>query len=248
MKIIFPRYATDKFHGVYDGGNKFITFLSEFLSKKGVEVEIITTQPRGLNKKEVSINGVKYTFIGPFYKKNRFIKINMPYKLLFSYNLSKYLKNYKFDILHNTEMFSYFYIFRKNKKPIVTQGWGLEPFYGPESLSQTGLKKLYVKLFLQYPWLKCLKNSDKIASEGKFQQEMIKALGVEERKIFTLSIGIPLQKIKNYKRNHKKIRIENASENKEITIISVNQLEKDKAVDDIIEAVGIVRKKIQKIS
>ena len=191
MRIIFPRMETLEFHKAYDGGTKYVHYLSQELVKQGVDVTIITTQLREKSSlKEKTYKGVKYVFIPPKYTGKRLLKINMPYKFVFSYNLMKYLEKTDFDILHNIDMLVYFYLHKKKRKPVINQCFGLEPFYGPESLSQKGLKKVYVKLFLRMPWSYCLKNSNSIASDGKFQLPKILKLGVPKNKIFFLPNGI----------------------------------------------------------
>ena len=244
MKVIFPRFETDRFHQVYDGGNKYIDFISQFLVQKGIEVEVVTTIPEGFNEKEKIVKGVKYVFLNPINHKKRFIPFSMFYKMIFSYHLGKYLKNKDFDILHNTEMFAFFYTFQKKKKPIVTQGWGLEPFYGPESSSQRGIKKLYVKLFLQKPWMRCLRKSEMVASEGEFQNELVERLGIPKEKIFVLSMGLDLEKILEYKKNRVNRRKENGISSGVHLVLNVNQISTDKAIEDIIDSFSIIKKSV----
>ena len=241
MKIIFPRFETIKFHDIFDGGNKYIEHLSEKLVQKGVEVEIVCPRPEGLKKKFEIVNGVKYVFLKPIWKEQRLIRLNMFYKLIFSYHLSKYLEKNKFDILHNTEMFGYFYTFKKRKQPIITQGWGLEPFYGPESLAQRGLKKIYVKMFLQKTWLRCLKKSEKVASEEEFQNELIQKLGIERKQIFALPPALDLDKIKLYEKTKKDQRQKLGIGKEDLFVLNVNQLAPDKRVQDIIKATSILK-------
>ena len=245
MKIIFPRFKTTKFHNQFDGGNKYIDYISKHLTKKRIDVEIVTTRAENQEKASKIVNGVKYTFIDPILKEDRFLKLNTPYKLLFSHNLRKYLEKTDFDILHNTEMFAYFYLRKKKRKPVITQCFGLEPFYGPESLSQRGLKKTYVKQFLQRTWKYCLQKSDKIASEGDFQNEKIEELGVERKKIFNLPIGIDLKKVNKYKKKYKDRRKDLKIKKKDLIILNVNQIDPDKGIDDIINGFAIIKKEVK---
>lgn len=245
IHVLFPRIETFHYHQAYDGGSKYIQYLSEFLVKQGINVTIVTTQLRkNLLLRESNHNGVKYVFISPKYTGKRLIPFNVFYKFIFSKNLKKYLQKIHFDIIHNTESFAYFYLRNRKRKPVITQTFGLEPFYGPESLSQKGIKKIYVKLFLQHPWLYCLKKSDKIASEGKFQNKLIEKLGIKKEKIFPLPNAVNLKKIREMERNKKDIRKKLKIKKSDLLILSVCQISPDKGIDDIINSFSLVKKKI----
>jgi len=244
MKIIIPRFETVEIHRTYDGGNKYIDYLGEKLSKKKVNVKIVTTSIKGKNIEEKRIKNVKYKLIKPVLKKERRFKLNLLYKFIFSYNLNKYLKKEDFDLLHNTEMFAYFYLRNKKRKPVITQGFGLEPFYGPESLSQKGLKKLYVKI-LKYFWRYCIDRSDKIASLEDFQIPLIRKLGVKREKIFNLPIGIDIKKINRFRKRHKNRRKELGIKKNDLVLIGVSQIAPDKQINDIIEAFYLIKKEIK---
>jgi hypothetical protein len=165
MKIIFPRMETTNFHKAYDGGCKYIQQFAESLIKEGHEVEIVTTRIRdNPNLITEKYRGVKHTFLPPKYTGKKLIPFNIFYKIMFSYHLNKYLKSINFDILHSCEMFSLFYLKNKKRNPTIFQSWALEPFYGDECNSHKGLKRLYVKLFLQKPWLYCINNYNNVFS------------------------------------------------------------------------------------
>ena len=246
MRIIFPRVETLRFHESYDGGAKYIDYLSQYLVKEGIDVTIITTKTKNKELKEKYENGVKYVFLPPKYKDRRGIKINMPYKLLFSYQLKRYLEKEDFDVLHNTEMFAYFYLHKKSRNPVITQSFGLEPFYGPETLAQKGLRKLYVKLFLQIPWLFCLKESEKVLSEGEFQKGDLEKIGINQSKIFPLPNGIYLEGIEKMRKGRKDKKKELGMGKRDLLVLNVNQISEDKRVEDVVEAFSLIKKDFKK--
>jgi len=244
MRIIFPRMETLEFHKAYDGGAKFIHYLSQYLVKNGVDVTIVTTK---LRKKDTSfhkLKGVEYIFLPIKYTGDRFIPFNVFYKFIYSFLLNHWIKRNEVDILHSAEAFSFFYLMNKHRKKVIFQCWGLEPFYGPESLSQKGLKKLYVKLFLRAPWKHCINKSDSIAIDGKFQVQKVSSLGVPKYKMFILPNGVNIKGIINLKKQNKRKKLKIKKD--DLVLLSVCQIANDKGVNDIIDAFSIVHKKIKK--
>ena len=246
MKIVFPRMETTEFHNAYDGGCKYIQQFGEELVKRGHEVEVVTTRLRDFPFiRKWNSKGIKYTFLNPRYTGNKLIPFNMFYKLRFSWNLKKYLKNKDFDILHNSEAFAYFYLMNKPKKKVVFQSWALEPFYGDECQSQKGLRKLYVKLFLQLPWKSCIKRSDCITIDKEFQISNLLNLGVSRNKIDFIPNGIPFKKIQKLK--HKDKRKELGLKKSDLVLLSVSQLVEDKGIEEIIKGFRLAKKKIKNL-
>lgn len=234
---------TMQFHGAYDGGSKLIQYLAEELVKMGQEVEIVTTRLRDNPIKEAIHNGVKYTFINPKYTGKRLVPFNMFYKLIFSRNLRKYLETQKFDILHSTEAFAYSYLHNKNHKPVIFQCWAMEPWHGKEPLAQKGIKKLYVKL-LRKTWGYCIRNSNSVAADEKFQVPRITRLGVDEKKIWFLPNGVSYRKMQEVKKTYKDKRKELGFKKSDFVILSVCQIAPDKGIDEIIDGFAILKKKV----
>lgn len=247
LKVVLPFRTTMQFHNSYDGGTKYVDYFSRALAKQGVDVTIVTSLLEDKNIKKRKHEGVKYVFLPPRIRKDRLINLNAPYKLLFSKNLKAYLEKNDFDILHSFGMlaFSYLHKSKKRRKPVITQPWGLEPFYGSDSLSQKGLKKLYVKTAIQHPWLYCLKNSDKIASEGDFQLGDITQLGIKKEKVFPLLIGIDTERIEQFRKNYKDKKSELGINKDDLVILSVNQIAPDKGIDDIINSFALLKRKVK---
>ncbi len=247
LRVVIPFRTTMNFHGSYDGGCKYIYNFSRYLARAGVDVTIITSLTKDKNLRKAEEDGVKYKFIGPdLSEEKKLIKFNPPYKFLFSWNLMRELEKMDFDILHSFEMLAFFYLMknRKNRKPTIFQGWGLEPIYGPESLAQTGWRKILSNFFVKKPWLYCMKRSDKIASEGDFQLDHITRLGFPKEKVFPLLIGTDLELIDKYKNSWKDMRKELGIKKSDYLILSVCQIGPDKGIADIINSFAKVKKKI----
>lgn len=244
MRIVIPRIVTMAFHEAYDGGCKLFDYLARDLVRKGNEVTIVTSVLEDEKECVRFKDGVKYVFIKPRYLGKRLTRLNVPYKLWFSWNLVKYLDSIDFDVLHNSESFAYFYLMRnrRKRKPVITQAHGLEPFYGPVSLAQKGLKKLYVKLFLQHPWHFCLTHSEKVASEGEFQTPWLTRIDVKEKNIFPLYNGINVRDIWERKKNFKDKRKELGIGKDDLLILNINVFLKDKCLDEIVKSFALVKK------
>ena len=247
IKIILPFITTINFHKVYEGGNKYVHSFAKELVRQGVDVTIVTTLLE--NKKITSIkkDGVKYVFLSPKFIGKRLLKLNTPYNLLFSYHLKKYLEETNFDILHSFNEYAYAYLHKpkKKRKPVITQTWGFAPFYLPEPLSQKGIRKLYLKYFIQHLWLYSLRKADLVATEGDFELSKIRELGIDEKKATPIAIGIDPRAVIQYKKNHKNIREEYNIAKDDFVIIAVNQIAPDKGVEDIISAFTLIKKEIK---
>lgn len=243
MKIVFPRMETLPFHNAYDGGSKFIHYLAENLVKRGIDVEIVSTLPKNSNIRTAEKNGVKYTFLPPLYTGKKMF-LNLGYKFFFSYNLKKYLEKIDFDVLHSTEMFSYFYLHNKTRKPAIFQCWALEA-WPQESLKPRGIKNLYNQLLLRPPWRYCILNSDSIASDGEHQLKRLKKIGVPTKKVWFIPNGVTFKKIQNLKKKHKNRRVENNIKKEDLVILSVCQIAPDKGIEDIINGFALVKKEIK---
>ena len=246
MRIVLPFIATMNYHKVYGGGYKYLDYFSKELVRQGMEVTIITTLLEDKRVKSKMKNGIKYVFLPPKVIGKRLLKLNSPYSLCFSYNLKKYLEKTDFDILHSFGPLAYSYLHKpKNKrKPVITQPWGFEPFYLPESLSQKGIRKFYLKYFIQHLWLYCLKKSDMIATEGDFQLPIIKELGLDKNKAFPIPIGIDPGAVNVFKNNHQNIRKRFNISKKDLVVLAVNQIAPDKGVDLTINSFALLKKEV----
>ena len=243
MKIIFPRIETFHFHKAYDGGSKYIHYLSQELVKQGCKVTIVTTPFKKGDYKTRFYKEVEYVFLPPKYSdRKRFV--NIPWKKVFAKNLKKYLEKTDFDILHSAEAFALPYLKKKKRKPVIYQCWAMEAWYGKEPTSQKALKKIYIDKFLRKPWQYVLENSDSIAADGDFQVPRITQLGIPREKIFFLPNGVNFKQIQEIKKNYKDKRKDLGIKKDDLLILSVSQIAPDKGVDDIINGFAILKKDI----
>ena len=236
---------TLEFHKAYDGGSKYVHYLSQELVRQGADVTIVTTPFKKSDYRDRTHKKVKYKFLPPMYTKKRLLKLNIPYKFVFTFNLKKYLEKVDFDVFHSAESFALFYLMKKKRNPVIFQCWGMEAWYGKDPLSQKGLRKLYVKLFLRKPWQYCINHSDSIAADEKYQIPKITKLGVPEKKIFFLPNGVNFKQIQELKKKHIDKRKELEIKKKDLLILSVCQIAPDKGIDDIINAFARIKKEIK---
>lgn len=243
IHVVFPRIETFHFHKAYDGGSKYIHYLAEELVKKGHHVTIVTTLLKKGDKSNIKFhNGVRYVFLPPFYGSPRKIKINIPYKILFSRNLKNYLEKIDFDILHSAEAFALPYLKKKKRRPVIYQTWAMEAWCGREVLSQRGIKKLYIELFLRKPWQKVLDKSDSIAADGPFQLQRILTLGAPKEKIFFLPNGVNFKQIQEMRKKSKNRRKELGIKKRNFLVLAVSQIAPDKGIEDIIQGFSNFKK------
>jgi glycosyltransferase involved in cell wall biosynthesis len=243
MKIIFPRIETFHFHKAYDGGSKYIHYLSQELVKQGCEVTIVTTPFEKGDYETKFYRGVKYVFLPPKYSGRKRL-INIPWKNKFSKNLKKYLEKTDFDILHSAEAFALPYLKKKKRKPVIYQCWAMEAWYGKEPTSQKGFKKIYINQFLRKPWQYVLENSDSIAADGNFQVPRITKLGVPREKIFFLPNGVNFKEIQEIKKKYKNRREDLGIKKEDLLILGVSQIAPDKGMEDIINGFVMLKKDI----
>jgi|TARA_Y100000310_G_scaffold263274_1_gene273436 phosphatidylinositol alpha-mannosyltransferase len=243
MKIIFPRIETFHFHKAYDGGSKYIYYLSQELVKQGCEVTIVTTPFEKGDYETKFYRGVKYVFLPPKYSGRKRL-INIPWKNKFSKNLKKYLEKTDFDILHSAEAFALPYLKKKKRKPVIYQCWAMEAWYGKEPTSQKGFKKIYINQFLRKPWQYVLENSDSIAADGNFQVPRITKLGVPREKIFFLPNGVNFKEIQEIKKKYKNRREDLGIKKEDLLILGVSQIAPDKGIEDIINGFVMLKKDI----
>lgn len=240
MKIIFATRSVYPFHG-YGGMEEYVFFLAKYLLEQDNEIEIITNSMNGKVSKEI-YNNMIFTFLPPNVKQNSQMKkaILQPYTChRLSWNITKYLKTQKFDILHAFGGTPFYYLFERNRKPVVFQTFGNEPW------KAKGLIKIYNYLvwYLWAWWL--FYASDIVASEGETQtDEIIKLFNIKKDKIFILPDGIDVGLIEESILNCKITREDIGLNKDDFVIITVSRLDRVKRIDLIIEAFNIIHKKI----
>lgn len=240
MKIILPDVATVPFHHIYYGGVKYAHYFSRSLLANGVDVEIVSALDKVGHKKTV-LDGVTYTFLWPRIEGRR---LRSPWKMLFSYNLARYLKKTDFDIMQSLDFLPFWYLHQKPRNTVVFYAAGLEPFTGEDALSTRGLKRLYVEAMLRYPWRYVMTHADAVAAEGDFMIDALTSLGVKKEKIFTLPSGVDLKFIIDKEAQVKTKRRDIGIGESDLVLITVNQLREPKGIPEILSAFEIIKRKI----
>lgn len=112
--------------------------------------------------------------------------------------------------------------------------------------SQRGLRKLGIKVLIQYPWRYCVRHADAIASEGVFQDDqLISIFGIDRERIFELPVAIDIPYIEGKLKDRKLTRGRCKLSEKNFVLISVNAFHPDKGIDYLVDAFKIVREYIQ---
>lgn len=240
MKVILASRAVYPFHS-YGGMEKYVYFLAKYLTGLGVEVEIYTSRGRE-NKREAVYDGIKYRFIGPMVNRQKFKII---WSIPFTYNLGRELEKSEFDILHTFEMMGYFYLRKKNRKPVIVQPFAFEQFKDPETIRmrKNPLKRIYIDILLRYPLLHCLRNADKVALEGDFQNAIVDELSLDHAKTFVLPVGIDIPTIKEKLESVTLSREDLGLSDEDFVYITVNRLDPNKGMEYLIKAFSQVKEK-----
>lgn len=159
--------------------------------------------------------------------------------LRFSYQVSRFLSNEKFDILQAVGFISLFYLMRRNRKPVIVQTFGLSSF--KENSWDDKLKMLPNKLLLGW----CLRHADSISAMGRSQAEEIACMWRKAlRKIFYIPNGVDVAEIQKTFANRKVLRKDLKIAEDDLVLVTVNRLEPHKRVHVIIHALSKVKEYI----
>ncbi len=238
MKIVMSTRLVYPFHG-FGGMERYIYFLSKFLVKEGVEVEIVTSPEKDKGVMIDRCDGIKFTFIPPVVRGGRFFGHLRSWHM-FNLNSALYLRKQDFDVLHIYEMTTFPYLFFRSRKPVV-----VEPFHrGTEPWNASMIRRLK-EAPIYYPLSYCMHNADAAASEGDIQtQRMMETFNLPKEKFFDLHDGVDLDTIRGYIVNGKISREDIGLKESDFVIINVNRIEAEKGVSYLIEALPAIRRKI----
>lgn len=234
-RLVYP------FHG-FGGMERYVYFLSKFLVKEGVEVEIVTSPEK--DKKVIidESDGIRFTFIPPVVRGGRFFGHYRSWHR-FNLNSALYLRKQEFDVLHIYEMTTFPYLFFRNRKPVV-----VEPFHRGTEPWNDSIKKKFVYAPVYYPLWYSMRNADAIASEGDIQtQRMMETFKIPRERFFDLHDGVDLDTIRAYIANSRISRKDLGLKDSDFVIINVNRIEPEKGISYLIEALPIIRQHIPNI-
>ncbi|MGQ9468446.1 MAG: glycosyltransferase family 4 protein [Nitrososphaerales archaeon] len=234
MKVVIAHQYLYGYH-IYGGAEKYLYFLGKSLVESGVNIEYVTSNTHGL--RELKDCGIKFRFLWP--------PVKSYYKLagaresyLSSYKLMKYLEKIDFDVLHATG--GAFYLLKNKRRPVVLQ------LFGMESLEAKGLRMLYYTLVGHYALLKrTIRSADAIAVEDEYQQRTLSNFCNEVgEKTFFLPCGIELAKVDETLGKARSPGKNPSLGKRNLTIISVNRMVKQKGLRYLIDAFSIIKRQI----
>ena len=199
---------------------KYFYFLAKHLALNGVDVEVLLDSSDRLERLyEVAPKTVKSKVVGP-------PVTGMISKAKYAYNIDGYLRDRDFDILHSCDVLPYFYIGRKNRKPIVHQPFSNEMF------QLGGIRKLF-----NFVLRTCGRGADALAVVGEWQMEqMLRDYRVSRSKAFVLPVGIDIDFVRSKAEQRNVIRRIMGIPNDAFVVLSVNILQKCKGIDYLIRA------------
>ena len=236
MKVIITSRAVYPLHG-YGGMEKYVYYLSKYLVKQGINVEIVSSSDNKKRKEEV-IDGIKYTIIPPQVNQRRLSHL---WYHLFVINLAKYLKKKEFAVLHSYGITSYAYLHLKKRASTIVQAFDFEPFI----LEKKYLKATYNEIFMKNPLRYCITHCDAIALYGEYQiDEIIKLFNIDRNRVFFLPVGVDISSIIKTLEVKKLSRENLGLKDKDFVLISVNRFDSHKGINYLVDAFNLIKQEI----
>lgn len=211
MKVILTHNHTKH----YSGGSKYFYLLAKHLTEQGIEVEFVLDSIEGETKLREICPSIECKVVKP------------SHTILFSLALANYLRGRKFDILHTSHIFPYFYLHLRNRRPVIFQPFGSGFF----TLWGTNLGSWKLGQHMQEF---CGNKADATAAEADWQiEEITRFYKIGKDKIFVLPVGVDIP----YTKNKDKLSREDLNlPSNTFIILSVNALFVYKGMDILIEA------------
>ena len=219
MRVILTVYGAKEHSGL----PKYFYFLAKHLALNGVDVEVLLDSSDRLARlyEIIPTAPVQTKVIGP-------AVTGMVSKAKYAYNIDGYLRDRDFDILHSCDVLPYFYLGRKNRKPIVHQPFSNELF-------QIG--KGDIRRFFFFTLRNCGQQADALAVVGEWQMEqMLRDYKVSRSKAFVLPVGIDIDFVRSKAERRNVIRRLMGIPIDAFVVLSVNILQKCKGIDYLIRA------------
>lgn len=180
MKIILATHKTSQRLGV----SKYFYLLGKYLTELGVEVRIIVDSQEGVPIVQDVFPEADIVVLNP----ESTTAINTAQ---YCWNLSRYLTEHlEFDILHCGHVLPFFYLMRRNRKPVIFQPFGNELF----TLAGRGISRWYCRIaqpVLRY----CGEKSDILLSEGEFQHQDMCRWYPKARGLRVLPVGVDMSAV-----------------------------------------------------
>lgn len=241
MKVVMTTKVVYPFHS-YGGMQKYVYSLAKSLAKVGVDVTIISSLPDRYSPamENRKFEGINYIFLPPCFEGG----IGYFKRFLFSWRVAHYISSLNaWDLIHDFGGITLFYLIFNKTKPVIMQGFGLEPFH-TENLEKRIIN--YAKFYLTTKV--CFSRADLIASEGEHQtQDHINLFKASKEKIFNLPDGVDLCSIDSFLKKQNISRQSIGINDKDFVIVNVNRLAKNKGVSYLIKALPILKKQISNL-
>jgi glycosyltransferase involved in cell wall biosynthesis len=226
----------------YGGAEVYIYNLAKYLSKNGVDVKIIASMPeKGFWKTRDSIyDGLHYEFLPPYIP--IYSNASIFFYHIFNFNLARKLRNENFDVLHSFGMTAYRYLKGKMKGKVIVEPFGL---YGTEERRTNWFKKKAREFLIENPLGYCVKHANAVAVEGEVQaRDISNKYGIPKDKFIYIPDGVEIDVIDEYLSWNKLTREEMNLSDADIVLVNVNRLVKNKGVNYLIDALGILNSEL----
>lgn len=222
MKIILAAKSVYPFHP-FGGVQKYVYHYAKYLSKNGVDVEIVTPLDNRGKERAEKFENITYTFLSPSIYRYLEYPIGWLGVHLFSRSLAKYLSRITFDLLHAFDMTAFQYLKAKKRRPVITHTFTdnfltnpissgnliKKVFSGKSKADEIKKTKIIItpfsgpslkrKYWIQYqlktkPMADCFHQSDKIFFEADiFLEQINEAYQLDARKSDILPVGADLR-------------------------------------------------------
>lgn len=219
-------------------------FFAKYLAKNGINVTLIVPPakeaPRFTDFQGIS--NLKLVYVGP--RVNEYHPYIRPFVYrIFLRKVARYLRDNHFDIVHSFGLCPPEYFDVENRAPVVVAPFGSEEFVNRKK--ENFLRRIYLDVFMRNPKRYAIENADAVASEGELQtQEIVDLFGVPKEKIFLLPDGVDLRGIRAAMGAATITKREAGLQDADVVLINVNRLAKNKGTTYLVEALGILSKKL----
>lgn len=241
MKVVMACREVYPFHYAHSGSPKYIYYLSKYLVKQGLDVEIVTSSVNKDKKRTEVFDGIRYTLLPP--RTNR--RLPAFWQQLFNINVARYLSGKSFDVLHGYDVVPYAYLHLKNRVPVLYQPFGNEGLLTQKIVRRNMIKKMYVRILAQPMWRYCGTHAELVVAEGDFQiEEMIELYRVSRENVSILPVGIDLPFIQEKLKARTISREQLGLSDNDFVLLTANTLNTVKGINYLVDAFYLLTKNL----
>ena len=269
MKVILAAKSVYPFHP-FGGVQKYVYYFAKHLVRLGIEVEIVAPLDDGLPRSEF-FEGIKYTLIAPRIASYLELPVGWLGVHWFSWQLSKYLEQQQFDVLHSFDLTGLYYLNVSKHKPVIahifTDNYLCNPIAVGKYLSLFGYKPQEIKnakialspfaslkMIAQYPaqyflktkpMHKYLTGCQKVFIEAEcYKDEVVQLFQLNSADVTVVPVGIDVAYVRQNIHTSKVTKEAQGFLKDDYVLLTVNRLAADKGIDKIISALRIIRQTI----